>query len=82
MSSPAEVRRALRAVNVGTEAMVRRVEKKLRGRAAIDSPDELELSDVLKIAQRTGFDCESDRYVHLAAICIEQAARHAAMEEP
>lgn len=58
-----------------------RVEKKLRGRDVVGDPDELELSDVLKIAQRPGFDRESDRYVHLAAICIEQAARHAAMEE-
>jgi hypothetical protein len=57
------------------------VTKKLRGRAVIDDPDELELHDVIKIALRPGFDSERDRYVHLAAICIEQAARYAAIEE-
>lgn len=62
-------------------AVLRAVEKKLKRRAVIDEPDELELHDVIKIALRPGFDSERDRYTHLAAICIEQAARHAAIEE-
>jgi hypothetical protein len=68
-------------MNDHTAAVLRAVEKKLKGRAVIDAPDELDLADVLKIAQRKGFDSERARYVHLAAICIEQAARHAAIEE-
>ena len=67
---------------MNTQPIFDRVAKKIRGRAVVGDPDELELDDVVKIARRPGFDCESDRYVHLAAVCIEQAARHAAMEEP
>lgn len=58
-----------------TARVLAEVAEKIRRRRQIDTPDELTIGEVIRIAQRPFLGGERAAFLHVAALCVEQAAR-------